>query len=161
MEDIDAFFVDSPATVPPVQRTKRISQILEEQEEDDEEEPYDQTVNYNRSERVSNATSRGRPPEEEDYQEDSEESEQDLRSEEEGDQEEYDEDERQSRSDMTGVSSVHRGRRQSGRSDVLSLEASVVAEDQYEEYEQEDDGGTRTMSLEGSKSPVSYCFLLF
>lgn len=147
MEDMDAFFAGNPASIPPLQRAKRISQILEEQEEYEDEE--DQTANYNGRGRVSAATSRKTlVEEEEEYEEVSEEEEDQVLfgDEEQSGNEEYDE----SRRNTIGVSTVHRGRRQSGRSDVYDVEASLVEGDQYDEYG-EDDGGTKSMSLEGSK----------
>lgn len=149
MEDMDAFFAGNPASIPPLQRAKRISQILEEQEEYEDEEEQNQTANYNGRGSVSAATSRRTVvEEEEEYEEVSEEEEDQVLS---GDEEQYDNEEYdQSRSNTSGVSTVHRGRRQSGRSDIYDVEASLVDGDQYDDYG-EDDGGTKSMSLEGSK----------
>lgn len=148
MEDMDLFFADSPASIAPLERAKRISQLLEEQEEYDEEVP-DETANYGGRGRISIATSRGaRGEEEEDEEEyDEDEASRTIR------EEEYYDDEQQeySRNDATGVSSVHRGRRQSRRSDMYGGEASMLEQEEYNVIAEEDDGGTKTMSLEGSK----------
>ena len=153
MEDMDAFFAGSPASIPPLQRAKRISQTLEEQEEyveedDDNEEDLGQTASYAGQGRISNATSRALTSDEEEEQYEHQRGDTSRDQEQEYEEEEY------SRNNITGVSSVHRGRRQSGRSDMYAGEISVVEEDEYDVYA-EDDGGTKTMSLEGSKHILS------
>ena len=151
MEDMDAFFAGSPASIPPLQRAKRISQILEEQEEyeeDDHDEELDQTAAYAGRGRISNATSRALASDEEEQR-----FENDGGAASGGPEQDYEEEE-YSRNNITGVSSVHRGRRQSGRSDMYAGEITVVEQDEYDIYA-EDDGGTKTMSLEGSKSIFS------
>ncbi|KAK9894311.1 hypothetical protein P389DRAFT_105955 [Cystobasidium minutum MCA 4210] len=145
MEDMDAFFAGNPASIPPLQRAKRISQIPEE--DDDYLEEEDQTVNYNNRGGVSSAISRRTMNrDEEEYNQESEEDEQQTYS---GDEAEYDEEYEQSLNDRTGVSSLHHGRRQSRRSDMHNMDVSLVYENQYDQSV-EDDGGTKSMSLEGS-----------
>lgn len=151
MEDMDAFFAGNPASIPPLQRAKRYSQILEEEEEyDDVYEAEDQTANYGKRGRGSNATARGvASVEDEEYDDDENKVVQDDEREQSYEESDY------SRSNVTGVSSLHRGRRQSVRSDAYNDEASVMERDQYDIYA-EDDGGTRTMSLEGSKPALLF-----
>jgi hypothetical protein len=168
MEDMNAFFAADPASVPPLQRAKRISQILEEQEgahpaeeeedddddeddeDDEDEDEYDeeedgQTANYGGRGRTSNATSSRRAEESE--EEEDEYDEEHTGGYEQGGSQDIDEEDDASRYNTTVASSVHRGRRQS---------RAQTNADIYND----DDGGTQTMSLEGSKfhfahSPVA------
>lgn len=172
MDDMDAYFAINPASVPAVNRTKRVSAIREEFEdmgEDGEEEDEDedeQTANYGGrgqarpsasrvKARQSLATTAGESDDDEEleegnYQEDEDGEEEEGDEEEDGDDEGDEEDGGEEQYDEDEynrtMSSVGRGRRQSHAGTRRASEYGDQVDDDEEDY------GTQTMELENSES---------